>query len=222
MLTFASSTRFRTRGSAHMSVTSSSFTTSYARVSQIPDDKRPEFAFIGRSNVGKSSLINMLTERKELAKTSGKPGKTQLINYFLINGSWNLTDLPGYGYAIHSKKTRSKWETRTTNYFLQRTQMVCAMVLIDSNVPPQKIDVEFVNWLGENGVPFVLVFTKTDRKGARGLINVEAFKAELLQYWEELPQIFLTSAVNFEGREELLSLIEETLQSLNWPYAESR
>lgn len=202
-----------------MAITESSFTTSYARVSQIPDDKRPEFAFIGRSNVGKSSLINMITSRKELAKTSSKPGKTQLINYFLINGSWNLTDLPGYGYALHSKKTRSKWENRTTNYFLNRQQMVCAMVLIDSNVPPQPIDLEFVNWLGENGVPMVLVFTKTDRKKARGLTNVEAFKNKMLEQWEELPPIFITSSVNGDGRDELLAFIESTLLSINWPYA---
>ena len=204
-----------------MSITSSNFTTSYARVSQISDDERPEFAFIGRSNVGKSSLINMLTGRKELAKTSGKPGKTQLINYFSINGSWNLTDLPGYGYAIHSKKTRAKWETRTTNYFLKREQMVCAMVLIDSNVPPQKIDLDFVNWLGENGVPMALVFTKTDRKRARGLTNVTAFKEALLAYWEELPPVFTTSAVTNEGRDELLAFIENTLNTIDWPYLES-
>lgn len=201
-----------------MAITSSNFTTSYARVSQIPEDKRPEFAFIGRSNVGKSSLINMLTGRKELAKTSSKPGKTQLINFFLINGSWNLTDLPGYGYALHSKKTRSKWETRTTNYFLKRQQMVCAMVLIDSNVPPQKIDLEFVNWLGENGVPMALVFTKTDRKKARGLTNVEAFKSTMLEQWEELPPLFITSSVTGDGRDELLDFIEQTLLSINWPY----
>lgn len=213
-----------TCGRAHLKaffmITSSSFTTSYARVKQIPNDKRPEFAFIGRSNVGKSTLINMLTGRKELAKTSSKPGKTQLINYFLINNSWNLTDLPGYGYALHSKKTRSKWETRTTNYFKNREQLLCAMVLIDSNVPPQKIDLEFVNWLGENGVPFVLVFTKTDRKKARGLTQVKAFKDKLLEHWEELPPVFLTSAVKQEGREELLEFIEQSLGNVEWPYAE--
>ncbi len=185
----------------------------------MPDDRRPEFAFIGRSNVGKSSLINMLTERKELAKTSSKPGKTQLINHFLINESWNLTDLPGYGYAQRSKKTRSKWEARTTKYFLQRRQMVCAMVLIDSNVPPQTIDLEFVNWLGENGVPFVLVFTKTDRKKARGLTQVKAFEQRLLSSWEELPPVFTTSAVTNDGREELLTFMEQTLAEIDWPYA---
>ncbi|NJC28296.1 ribosome biogenesis GTP-binding protein YihA/YsxC [Neolewinella antarctica] len=204
-----------------MSITASEFTTSYARVDKIPVDRRPEFAFIGRSNVGKSSLLNMLTSRKELAKTSGRPGKTQLINYFLINGSWNMTDLPGYGYAVQSKKTRSKWETRTTNYFTKREQLTCAMVLIDSNVPPQKIDLEFVNWLGELGVPFVLVFTKTDRKKARGLTQVEAFKKKLLEQWEELPPVFLTSAVKQDGREELLALIEKTLLGMDWPYAET-
>ena len=204
-----------------MAITSSTFTTSYARVAQIPDDRRPEFAFIGRSNVGKSSLINMLTERKELAKTSGKPGKTQLINYFRINGSWDLTDLPGYGYALHSKKTRAKWETRTENYFLRRTQMVCAMVLIDSNVPPQKIDLEFVNWLGENGIPMALVFTKTDRKQARGLTNVGSFQAALLNNWEELPPVFITSSVTNDGRDELLNFMRGTLESIGWPYQQS-
>ena len=202
-----------------MSITSSNFTSSFARVAQLPDEQRPEFAFIGRSNVGKSSLINMLTARKELAKTSSKPGKTQLINLFLINDSWYLTDLPGYGYALHSKKTRSKWETRTTNYFLQRRQLVCAMVLIDSNIPPQKIDLEFVNWLGEHGVPFVLVFTKTDRKKARGLVNVQAFQAALREQWEELPPLFTTSAITGDGREELLTFIDRTLTGIDWPYA---
>jgi len=197
---------------------SSTFSSSHARVIQAPKGNRPEFAFIGRSNVGKSSLINMLTERKELARTSGTPGKTQLINYFLINNSWHLTDLPGYGYAKRSKKTRAKWENRTENYFRTREQMICAFVLIDSNVPPQKIDLEFVNWLGEHGVPFVIAFTKTDRKKARDLVNVDAFKTSLLEYWEELPPLFLTSAVSTNGREEVLTFIETTLRDMEWPF----
>lgn len=182
----------------------------------MPKDGKPEFAFIGRSNVGKSSLINMLTGRNEMARTSGKPGKTVLISYFLINDSWYLTDLPGYGYAIASKKTRAKWETRMENYFNHRATLVNAFVLIDSNVPPQKIDLDFCNWLGEGGVPFVICFTKTDRKKARGLEQVEAFKAALLENWEELPPIFLTSAVNGNGKDEVLTFIGDTLEEIGW------
>ena len=198
----------------------SSFASSHARVKQAPGDGRPEFAFIGRSNVGKSSLINMLTQRKELAHTSGKPGKTQLLNYYLINGSWYLTDLPGYGYAKQSKKTRGKWETRTENYFRQRETLVSAFVLIDSNIPPQTIDLEFVNWLGEHGVPFSLAFTKTDRKKARGGEHVTAFQEKLAEYWEELPPSFLTSAVKETGREEILAYVETALNAVNWPFYE--
>ena len=196
----------------------SKFSSSHSRVSQAPKGNRPEFAFIGRSNVGKSSLINMLTQRKELAKTSGKPGKTQLINYFLINNSWNLTDLPGYGYAKRSKKTRAKWESRTENYFLHRGQMVCAFVLIDANVPPQTIDLEFVNWLGENRVPFVIAFTKIDRKKSRDGGSVEDFKAKLLESWEELPPIFVTSSNTGVGREEVIQFFADTLEGMNWPF----
>ena len=199
-------------------ITASRFTASYARVAQLPDEKRPEFAFIGRSNVGKSSLINMLCERKELAKTSSTPGKTQLINYFLINHSWYLTDLPGYGYARRSKKTRAKWESRTEQYFLRRTTLVNAFVLIDSNVPPQAIDLDFCNWLGEHGVPFVIAFTKTDRKKYGDGAQVQAFKDKLLETWEELPPVFLTSAEKQTGREEVLTFIEETLHRLPWPF----
>lgn len=161
----------------------------------------------------------MLTQRKELARTSGTPGKTQLINYFMINKSWYLTDLPGYGYAKRSKKTRAKWENRTENYFLRREQMVCAFVLVDSNVPPQAIDLEFINWLGENGVPFVITFTKTDRKKSRDGGSVEAFKAALLETWEELPPIFITSSVNGTGREEILEFFEDTLRTMEWPFS---
>ncbi|MCP9235408.1 ribosome biogenesis GTP-binding protein YihA/YsxC [Lewinella sp. JB7] len=185
---------------------------------QTPRDGKPEFAFIGRSNVGKSSLINMLAQRKELAHTSGKPGKTQLINYYLINESWYLTDLPGYGYAKQSKKTRSKWENRTETYFLQRQTLVCAFVLVDSNVPPQTIDLEFINWLGEHGVPFVIAFTKTDRKQSRDGGSVADFKKALEESWEELPPIFLTSATKETGRDDILEFIESTLTGLHWPF----
>ena len=199
-------------------INSSKFSSSHAKVAQAPKGDRPEFAFIGRSNVGKSSLINMLTQRKELARTSGTPGKTQLINYFMINKSWYLTDLPGYGYAKRSKKTRAKWENRTENYFLRREQMVCAFVLVDANVPPQPIDLDFINWLGENGVPFVIVFTKTDRKKSRDGGSVEAFKTRLLETWEELPPIFITSSVSNAGREEILDFFARTLEDMDWPW----
>ena len=200
------------------SILTSRFASSHAKVSQAPADGRPEYAFIGRSNVGKSSLINMLTQRKELAHTSGKPGKTQLLNYYLINESWYLTDLPGYGYAKQSKKTRSKWEKRTENYFLQRSTLVSSFVLIDSNIPPQEIDLEFVNWLGENGVPFALAFTKVDRKKARSGEHIEAFNQKLLEYWETLPPQFATSAVKEIGREEVLEYLETGLNAVNWPF----
>ncbi|WP_116124528.1 ribosome biogenesis GTP-binding protein YihA/YsxC [Lewinella sp. IMCC34183] len=199
-------------------IKTSRFASSHARVVQAPQDGKPEFAFIGRSNVGKSSLINMLAQRKELAHTSGKPGKTQLLNYFLINDSWYLTDLPGYGYAKQSKKTRGKWESRTEKYFLNRQSLVSAFVLIDSNIPPQTIDLEFVNWLGEHGVPFVLAFTKTDRKKARDGARVEEFRTELLKSWEELPPVFLTSATSEAGRDEILEYMESALEAVNWPF----
>lgn len=201
-------------------IISSKFASSHARVAQAPDDDRPEFGFIGRSNVGKSSLINMLTERRELAHTSGKPGKTQLINYYLINDSWFLTDLPGYGYATQSKKTRGKWQKRTENYFLNRRTLVSSFVLIDANIPPQSLDVEFVNWLGEHRVPFALAFTKTDRKKARTGEHIAAFKEQLLSYWEELPPYFETSALTGGGREEVLAYVERSLEQLPWPFYE--
>ncbi len=184
------------------------FAGSYPAESQCPKDEKPEYAFIGRSNVGKSSLINMLTGRKELARTSKKPGKTQLLNFFLVDGSWYLVDLPGYGYAKISKRKRREWEKMIQGYLVKRSTLQCAFVMIDANIPPQKIDIEFVNWLGEMRVPFVLVFTKTDRPKPPQLeANIEAFRAALEEYWASLPQQFITSSRSGAGRRELLDFI---------------
>ena len=185
------------------------FAGSYPAESQCPKDQKPEYAFIGRSNVGKSALINMLAGRKEIARTSKKPGKTQLINFFLVDGVWYLVDLPGYGYAKISKKKRRDWEQMIQGYLVKRQTLQCAFVLVDANIPPQKLDVEFINWLGEMRVPFVLVFTKTDRlKPAELRENIDKFRAALLEFWEELPAQFLTSSRTAEGRTEILSFIE--------------
>ena len=192
-----------------MVIKSAEFVISNSQVSKCPTTGLPEYAFIGRSNVGKSSLINMLTGQKGLAMTSQKPGKTQLINHFLINGAWYLVDLPGYGYARLSKDGREKLKTMIEDYTLERKELVCLFVLVDSRHEPQKIDLEFIQWLGEEGVPFVLVFTKADKltKG-RLSANLEAYKARLLEEWEELPPIFVTSSEQQLGRDELLSYIE--------------
>lgn len=194
-----------------MQIRTAQFHSSHSRIEKALDHNMPEFAFIGRSNVGKSSLINRLVDRKQLARTSHQPGKTQLLNLFLINDAWFLADLPGYGYAKVSKKTRGKWQQRLENYFHYRAQLTNAFVLIDGGVPPQKIDIDFCNWLGEMGVPFALVFTKTDKRKYGKGEQVEAFKNELLESWSELPPTFLTSAVSGQGREELLSYIQDIL-----------
>ena len=192
-----------------MVIKSAEFVISNSQVSKCPTTGLPEYAFIGRSNVGKSSLINMLTGKKGLAMTSQKPGKTQLINHFIINGAWYLVDLPGYGYARLSKGGREKLKTMIEDYTLERKELVCLFVLVDSRHEPQKIDLEFIQWLGEEGVPFALVFTKADKltKG-RLAANLEAYKARLLEEWEELPPIFVTSSEQQLGRDELLSYIE--------------
>ena len=192
-----------------MVIKSAEFVISNSQVSKCPTTGLPEYAFIGRSNVGKSSLINMLTRKKGLAMTSQKPGKTQLINHFIINGAWYLVDLPGYGYARLSKDGREKLKTMIEDYTLERKELVCLFVLVDSRHEPQKIDLEFIQWLGEEGVPFALVFTKADKltKG-RLAANLEAYKARLLEEWEELPPIFVTSSEQQLGRDELLSYIE--------------
>lgn len=192
-----------------MKVSSAVFSVSSPTYKKCPDDGRPEYAFIGRSNVGKSSLINMLTGVKGLAKTSGRPGKTQLINHFLINNEWYLVDLPGYGYARTSKSTREVFSQMIREYFLHRETLVNTYVLIDSRIPPQRIDVEFINFLGQNGVPLTIVFTKTDKEKQREVMaNVKAMKQTLGEMWEELPTMFLTSSLTGYGRDALLDHIE--------------
>lgn len=193
-----------------MIIKSAEFVISNSRVEKCPTTGLPEYAFIGRSNVGKSSLINMLTARKGLAMTSQKPGKTQLINHFIINEAWYLVDLPGYGYARLGKDSRDSLRRMIEDYVLERKELVLLFVLLDCRHEPQKIDLEFIQWLGEEGVPFALVFTKADKlsKG-RLAANVEAYKAKLHEEWEELPPIFVTSSEERMGRDELLGYIEE-------------
>ena len=193
-----------------MVIKSAEFVISNSRVKKCPTTGLPEYAFIGRSNVGKSSLINMLTARKGLAMTSQKPGKTQLINHFIINDAWYLVDLPGYGYARLGKDSRDSLRRMIEDYVLERKELVLLFVLLDCRHDPQKIDLEFIQWLGEEGVPFALVFTKADKlsKG-RLAANVEAYKAKLREEWEELPPIFVTSSEERMGRDELLGYIEE-------------
>lgn len=181
---------------------------------QCPKPDKFEIAFIGRSNVGKSSLINMLTGRKNLAKTSGKPGKTQLINHFLIDDSWYLVDLPGYGYAKTSKKNRDAWALMIEDYLVHRESLQIVFVLIDSRLDPQKIDSEFITWLGENGVPFALVFTKADKQSVnKGQQNMAKFKRVMKKDWAELPPFFLTSSETSLGKEQLTSYIQSLLEN---------
>lgn len=196
-----------------MEIKSAKFEISNSKVEKCPASELHEYAFIGRSNVGKSSLINMLTGKRKLAMTSSTPGKTTLINHFLINDSWYIVDLPGYGYAQRSKTDREKLKTIIDDYILGRPQMTSLFVLVDSRHEPQKIDMEFMEWLGKNGVPFAIVFTKVDKlsKGAAEK-NIEAYKKELLKQWEELPPVFVTSSEKGLGREELLDYIEELNQ----------
>lgn len=193
-----------------MEIKNAEFTLSAPQVSLCPKDTKPEFAFIGRSNVGKSSLINMLTNHSGLAKTSQTPGKTMLINHFLINNEWYIVDLPGYGYASRGKESREQLKVIIESYILRREQMTNLFVLVDSRHKPQKIDLEFMQWLGENGVPFSIVFTKLDKLGLNvGKANIGTYKQVLLEQWEELPPIFVTSSVDGRGREDLLAYIEE-------------
>ncbi len=194
-----------------MVIKSAEFVKSSGKWQECPEPKIPEYAFIGRSNVGKSSLINAMMNRKDLAKTSQTPGKTQLINHFFINEEWYLTDLPGYGYAKVSKVQRKDFEKLITNYILNRKNLVNLFVLIDVRHTPQKIDIEFIEWCGESGIPFSIVFTKADKlKPNAALKNLEDYKNELLKTWEGLPEIYLTSAEKKEGTEEILNFIEKT------------
>ena len=198
-----------------MKIKSAQFTVSSPSHAKCPKDGRPEYAFIGRSNVGKSSLINMLTGVKGLAKTSGRPGKTQLINHFLVNDEWYLVDLPGYGYARTSKTSREAWGAMIKGYFLNRKELVNTYVLIDSRIPPQRIDVEFIGFLGSNGVPLTIVFTKIDKESQREVMgNVRKMKQVLAEQWEELPPMLLTSSLTGYGRDALLEQIETINQSL--------
>ncbi|AGC75936.1 GTP-binding protein [Nonlabens dokdonensis] len=199
-----------------MKITSAEFIMSNQDVKKCPNSGIPEYAFIGRSNVGKSSLINMLTNHKSLAKTSGRPGKTQLINHFLINKSWHLVDLPGYGYARVSKTSKAKFQKFITKYFEQRKQLISGFVLVDVRHDPQPIDVEFMEWLGESGIPFSIVFTKADKLKPKALErNVEAYKKFMTDgMWEEMPPYFITSSSDKTGREELLTYIEDINESL--------
>jgi len=191
------------------------FVMSNSQVAKCPKDRLPEYAFIGRSNVGKSSLINMLTNCKNLAKTSGRPGKTQLINHFKIDDRWFLVDLPGYGYARVSKTTKQVFQRFITDYFEQREQLVSAFVLVDIRHQPQKIDVEFMQWLGERAIPFAIIFTKADKLKPQAIErNVATYKEALLEWWEEFPPYFVTSAQNKTGKEELTQYIEQTNQTI--------
>lgn len=198
-----------------MKITSADFVMSNSDVSKCPKNKLPEYAFIGRSNVGKSSLINMLMQRKSLAKTSGRPGKTQLINHFIINNNWYLVDLPGYGYARVSKKDKKTFQKFITDYFSKRQQLVLGFVLVDSRHEPQPIDLEFMQWLGENQIPFHIIFTKSDKLKPVALQrNIDHYTEVMKTYWEEMPKYFITSSSNATGRDEVLEYIDGLNQSI--------
>ena len=192
-----------------MDISSIDYRGSFPNVNKCPADTRPEFAFIGRSNVGKSSLINMLSGRKAIAHTSKKPGKTQMINYYLVNHQWHLVDLPGYGYAKVSKRKRVVFQRFIENYFREREQLVCTFVLVDSRHDPQKIDLDFMRFLGEERIPFCIVFTKADKLGSSKLNKqILSYKKKLLNTWESVPTSFITSSANGFGRDEFLEFID--------------
>ncbi len=194
-----------------MKINYANFIISSQDVNKCPDPDLPEYAFIGRSNVGKSSLINMLSGRKKLAKTSSTPGKTMLINHFMINEQWYLVDLPGYGFAKRSKTERLKWEKMIKKYILKRTNMLTLFLLIDIRIEPQQIDLEFIEWLGEAKIPFVITFTKSDKLKLNQINNnLLRYKKKLLESWEYLPEMMITSATTDVGRDEILNFIEKT------------
>jgi len=199
-----------------MKIKSANFVISNSNYKKCPPADYPEYAFIGRSNVGKSSLINMLTGRKSLAKISSKPGKTQLINHFLINENWYLVDLPGYGWAKVSKDAKAKWSVMIEEYLMNRTNLCCLLILIDSRLPPQKIDIEFITWAGTIGFPLTLIMTKCDKlsKG-KTQANLSALKKELKTKWAELPPIIMSSTISKMGRDEILEFIESVNKSFN-------
>ncbi len=199
-----------------MKIKSALFDLSSPDLKSCPKSPLPEFAFIGRSNVGKSSLINMLCERKDLAKVSVTPGKTKLINFFLINGTWSLVDLPGYGYANVGRKDRDDFNKAVADYLEHRTNIIRVFVLIDSRLPPQKIDLEFISWLGNCSVAFALIFTKADKLSAAQVqANIEQFKQSMAEEWEDLPELFTCSSKTKQGRTEILNYVEQTLATTN-------
>lgn len=199
-----------------MIIKTAEFLVSSPGIKACPEKRLPEYAFIGRSNVGKSSLINLLVERKGLAKTSSTPGKTQLINYFLINDDWYLVDLPGYGYAKTSKSSRNKWGKMIHEYLVKRDTLVCIFILIDSRHKPQNKDIDFINWVGASELPFVIVFTKCDKLSKTELAkNMKAYQDHLYKYWQELPLMFQTSTLDKRGREEILNFIQENNHKLS-------
>jgi GTP-binding protein len=201
-----------------MIIKTAEFIISNTQIDKMPAPSKPEYAFIGRSNVGKSSLINMLCRQKGLAKTSQNPGKTQVINHFMINDTWYLVDLPGYGYAKVSQTTRKSWEGMIKTYLEERENLQCVMVLIDSRLEPQKVDLAFIDWLGGKGIPFCIIFTKADKQSkSKTASNVELFNSTLLKNWEELPSFFVTSAEEGTGKEEVLAYIDEINKAFD-PY----
>jgi GTP-binding protein len=197
-----------------MEILQAAFVSSVADLAKCPPPDKPEFAFIGRSNVGKSSLINMLTKRKQLAKTSNRPGKTQTINHFIINDVWYLVDLPGYGYASVSKSLKAGFGKIIDNYVLKRENLDCLFVLLDSRLEPQKIDLSFLDWAGSAGVPIALIFTKSDKLSANELAkSMKRYKVVLSQYWEEMPPSFITSSETRRGQDEVLNFIDEVIRN---------